>query len=270
MKLLEYVKKNIYKFTSLGLLLGVVGVPTYAYTYCTLMDNRNKEIVEENTTLRERISQANLVASSQRDSNDELMSIIDEMTEQQEQLVSDNKKLNKLNNKYLKQIKKFNKRSELFDKYEYAIIEDGYRTDLTYDQIKTGEELMEEKGYDPNLLFGIIMVESSGTEDMTSTISTARGYGQILKGTGSFIYNTLMNKPDLYNHSYAFDGALNITMMTEYLDYLIQSRDDDLYKAIQGYRGKTNVQPYIKGINNYINKSGTSIAKIANEIKSSN
>lgn len=267
MKPLEFIKTHFFKITTLGLALGVIGIYTYASIFCTLVYNKNKELMEENSKLSLRLAQANLVTTSQKDSNEELKSIINTMTKQQKKLISDNKKLNNTNNKYLKQLKKFQKRKELFDKYEYAIIADGKRTDLTYDQIKTGDELMKEKGYDPNLLFGIIMVESSATEKMTSSISTARGYGQILKGTGSFIYNTLMNRTDPYNHSYALNGKLNIAMMTEYLDYLITTRDNNLYKAIQGYRGKTNVQPYIRGIDNYIINSGTSVAEIATEIR---
>lgn len=267
MKFLNYVKENIFKFTTVAMLMTTISMGAYAYVYSSMADEKINTLQQENAKLNRTISSANFVATSQKDSNEELKKIIDEMTVQQKKLIKDNKSLNKTNNKYLKTIKEFNKRKELFDKYEYAIITDGYRTDLTYDQIKTGEELMEEKGYDPNLLFGIIMVESSATEDMTSSISTARGYGQILKGTGEFIYTNLMGNSS-YNHNYAFNGLLNIEMMTEYLNYLIQRGDNDLYKAIQGYRGKQNVQPYIKGIDKYINQSGTSIAKIAKEVKS--
>lgn len=267
-KLIEYTKNNIFKFTTLGLLIGIVGVSSYSITYCKLVEKRANDLYEENMSLKNTLSQSDLVTVAQAESNQELKDIIDQMSNQQEKLASENKKLDEANQKLSKQVKKFQKRKELFNKYEYAIMEDGYRrTDLTYSQIKTGEELMKEKGYDPNLLFGIIMVESSATENMTSEISTARGYGQILEGTGSFIYNTLLKNPDKYHHSYAFDGKLNMIMMTEYIDYLLKNRDYNLYKAIQGYRGKENVTPYISGINKYIKQSGTSIKKIANEIK---
>lgn len=265
MRLKQFLKNNFSKITILLSSMAVVGMFSFTFVTTSLCFDRIKELESENNKLESALESSDSILESYANSNTELKGIIDQLSEQQEELISDNKKLNSKNNKYLKTIKKFQEREELFDKYEYAIVTDGYRTDLTYDQIKNGEELMLEKGYDPNLLFGIIMVESSADEKLTSDHSTARGYGQILKGTGEFVYSNLLNLGK-YNHNMAFDGNTNIMMMCEYLDYLIKRRDNDLYKAIQGYRGKTDVSGYIRGIDKYITQSNTSIDEISKAI----
>lgn len=148
------------------------------------------------------------------------------------------------------------------EKYSYAFTYGGRSTDLTYEQAKLGETLMEEKGYNPNLLFGILMTESGGDSDADNPASTALGYGQFLKGTGKFVYEDLLdNGRGTYNHNYLKNGETSIKMMVAYIDYLVTRRSGSVYKAIKSYSGRddTSVKPYINKINSFIKCNGASI-----------
>lgn len=177
-------------------------------------------------------------------------------------LDASNAKLKKENKSLNSDLKKFTKRAELYNKYEYAVYnKSGKRTDLTYEQIATGEELMKKEGIDPDLLFGIIMTESGGDEKATSSTSTARGYGQFLAGSGKYVYEDILHL-GTYNHSMAYNGTTNIKMAAGYLGYLKNTRGFSAYAAVKAYRG---LEPtgYIRTINSYIGTKGDSFAKIA-------
>ena len=186
-----------------------------------------------------------------------LKGVVDELDESNAALVKENEKLDKL-------VAKFETRAELFDKYEYAIYnKQGNRTDLTYKQIKTGEELMEDKGIDPDLLFGLVMTESAGTEKAKNSTSTARGYGQLLRGTAKSMYeNVLGNGRGTYNHDMAFDGDTNILLTATYLGYLKNNCNYSLRSTIIGYRGLYD-PAYFNTVDSYIKKSGNSLTQIA-------
>ena len=179
-----------------------------------------------------------------------------ELSTQQDDLVADNKQLKK-------DIKTLEARKELYDKYSYAIIDkSGRRTDLSYDNIKTGEELAKENGIDPDLVFGIMMTESGGDAKATNSKSTARGLGQVLRGTGKFVYEKVQGHGSgTYNHDMAFNPSTNISLVCSYLGYL-KSSGKSAYATIKSYRG---VEPtaYIRTIDSYISKAGTSFSDIA-------
>lgn len=180
--------------------------------------------------------------------------VIDALNEELIVLLGDNKDLAKQYDEVLAEYNVLSSREELFDKYEYVLKYNGNRTDVTYDQVKLAEELMLDKGYDPDILFSIIMVESKGVEKAQSSRSTAAGLGQFLSGTGKYTYETLMgNGKGTYNHSMAKNGTTNIKMMTAYLDYLFQKTDNDLFKSIKRYSGgnDTFVHKYISWMRGY-------------------
>ena len=108
------------------------------------------------------------------------------------------------------------------------------------------------------------MTESGGKENASNPASTARGYGQLLKGTGKFVYENLQgNAKGSYSHQYAYNGDMNIAMTVDLLSYFKNDRGLSLHKTIQSYRGLSNVSGYEAKINNYISKSGDSLSAIA-------
>lgn len=140
-------------------------------------------------------------------------------------------------NKKTAQLEMFMQRAELFDKYDYAIIHDGKRTDLTYDQIVFGENEMTKRGIDPQLLFSLVKFESKFDEDVKNRNSSATGYGQIISGTGKAIWEKLLDKDTAYNHKMALDGYNNLEMVAEYLEYKLKNNNYNVKQALVSYNG---------------------------------
>ena len=164
------------------------------------------------------------------------------------------------NNKYYDQLMSLKEREELFDKYEYAIIYEGERTDIQYDQLKTGIDIMVENDIDPNILFSVIMTESKGQEDAQNSTSTASGYGQILASTGKSVYEKYMdNEPGSFDREMLLDGETNITIAANYLAQLIDT-SSDLTQALYKYRGVKD-SAWLNKVNGYLVKGGTSLAE---------
>lgn len=181
-----------------------------------------------------------------------------------EQLETQNKELAEQDDILRSAIGEYQEREELYDKYSYAILRsDGSRTDITFDQIKSAEDLAEENEIDVDLVLSMIMVESSGDEDAKSPISTARGYGQILEGTGKFIYEKLLDRGN-YSHQNALDGDINLEMMITYLSYLDENTSS-LYNTIMRYRGEGGsiLKDYVGKIDQYLIKKNKSVLQLS-------
>lgn len=148
----------------------------------------------------------------------------------------------------------------LSDKYSYALYDtSGNRNDITEDLLQVLETSCNQWGVNPNLMLGIIMTESEGHSYAKNGKSTATGLCQILKGTGKYIYEDLLgNGKGTYTHQLALDPSTNIQMGVAYMGTLIKQRGS-VYKAIQSYRGKTNVSGYVGKINSYMAKAGLSV-----------
>ena len=162
------------------------------------------------------------------------------------------------------------KRSELFDKYEYAIIreEDGSRTDITYDQLLLLEDLCNNSVInDPDLFLAWIMTESKGYEEAKNSKSSASGYGQFLTSTSKFVFENLCDFDDQkWSSKVALDGDTNMEMMVAYVEYLYEKKDGDLYAAIDSYRG-AHSEAYIAKINSYLATKGKSLDSISKELE---
>lgn len=174
--------------------------------------------------------------------------LIIDMQEQDEKLVETNEE-------YLSQLSVLQQREELYDKYDYAIkrIDDGTRTDITYDQLINLEEEAEKRGIDTDLVLSIVMVESDGVETAKSSQSTATGYGQFIYDTGKFVYEDLLHQ-GTYNSTVALNGDTNLTMMTAYLEHLADIWNNDIYMIMKNYRGKDGdiLDDYMARVDRYL------------------
>lgn len=184
-------------------------------------------------------------------------------------VIDDNKKLHKDNKKLIDDNKNIAKKLNTYEKYKYAAVDElGYRTDLTYDQIKLGEDLMKDYGYDPNILFAIGMVESNFTATANSSKSTAKGYCQFLDGTAKFTYEDLMgNGEGTWYPELAYDPETNIQMCAALLNYLFDKYDNNFYKAIGHYCGHGTspgsfTYTYIERMNNNTMRNGINLYNI--------
>ena len=184
----------------------------------------------------------------------ELSDVVSELEEELIEVSDTNKSL-------VDELKVFREREELYDKYEYCIFDEtGERTELTYSQIKLGEELMEENGYDPNLLLGTIMVESRGNPDAYNESSGAAGYGQLMNTTAEYLWEDVMGLSD-YNPQIRYDGDANIYMMAEYYNYLYKN-GYDTFRVVKQYSGNLydyGAYEYLSKINSYTKQCGVTI-----------
>lgn len=159
-------------------------------------------------------------------------------------------------------IKELEDKVNTYEDYEYALYYGNERNDLTYEQLQLGEDLMVAKGYDPDLLFGIIMVESGGREDVVNVASGATGYGQFLRVTGRYIYEDVLNA-GTYNHNVTpKDGDNNIKMMAAYIDLLYNKYDGDIVLSMKEYCGSssyTTTYNYMNKVNNKLTSTGKNI-----------
>lgn len=185
--------------------------------------------------------------------------LISDLQETIEELDAQIKEVSATNKEYVDDLNRLRTREELYNKYEYAIYEDGYRTDLTYEEIQLGEELMVEKGYDPHLMFGSIMVECSGDREQVTPPHDATGYGQFLDSTARWVWTKLMgNDEDDYYSEIRKDGETNIKMMAEYYDYLYSVKNNT-FGVIKHYSGNSTDEGaarYLARINSYTSKVG--------------
>ena len=186
--------------------------------------------------------------------NDFLVSTIHELNDQLLQVSDTNKSM-------VDELNTLRNRSELYDKYEYAIIDElGHRTDLKYEEITLAEDLMLENGLDPHLMLGSIMVESTCNPSAVHPVTGATGYGQILNSTGKWVWEDLMGNsgyyPDLRK-----DGTSNIKMMAAYYNYLYDEVGST-FNVVKSYSGNSTnegTQRYLNKINHYTNTVGVTI-----------
>jgi hypothetical protein len=189
-----------------------------------------------------------------------LQSISNDLDEQ-------NKSLATSNEEYYNELVELRNRAELYDKYEYALINStGDRTDITYDQLRNLSDLLEDyKVNDQDLILSWIMVESGGNEKIKNSSSSAKGYGQFLDSTSKYVYTNLLGYDD-WDSSVALDGNINIQMMVAYINYLYDYSGNNLYATINNYRGCYD-ESYISKLNMYLANNDKSIDIIASNIK---
>lgn len=210
--------------------------------YETIIDTKNSEICEKNQTI---ISLGRTI--------DHLGEVINDVDDQITEVAN-------INKEYVDELTMLRNRSELYDKYEYAIIDNGERTELTYAEIELGEQLMHEKGIDPNLMFGTIMVESRANPKAVNASSGATGYGQFLNSTARWVWTDLMGNKNYYS-DLRKNGEVNIQMMAEYYDYLY-SVNNNTFKVVKCYSGnKTDegASEYLAKVNNFTRKVGVTL-----------
>lgn len=192
---------------------------------------------------------------------------IKELMDISETLDSQNKSLVAANEEYYAELSELREKAELYDHYSYAMVDSmGNRTDITYDQLVTLEQLMEtSKVNDPDLILSWIMVESGGRENARNSTSTAKGYGQFLDGTSKFVYTNLLGLQN-WEPSVALNGEINIRMMVAYIDYLYDN-NSNLYGVIRGYSGKNDIDAYVAKLDSYLAYNGKSVKRINSDLK---
>lgn len=224
------------------------------FGFYLLSMRQNLKYQDINNQLHDTLKEQNVLIEDQNKTIEDLLYVISEQDMQLQQVSETNKS-------YVDELTELRSRSELYDKYSYAIInESNQRTLLTYEEIKLGEQLMLEKGYDPNLMFGTIMVESGGDPNAVNSESGATGYGQFLDSTAEFVWLDLLDN-EWYSSEIMKDGESNIKMMAEYYEYLYNTKGNT-FQVIKQYSGNITDEgaaQYLAKINNYTQQVGVII-----------
>lgn len=220
-----------------------------------------RELKMENEKLNGKIDRINhqyeLINNQLISRNEEVLQLQEIIDSQDSQLIN----LSDVNQSMVDELNQLRTRAELYNKYEYAVIDElGKRTELTYEEIKLGETLMLEKGYDPHLMMGSIMVESHGSPDVVNYSSGATGYGQFLNSTAEWVWTKLMGKDNYYS-DLRKDGETNIRMMAEYYDYLYDTVGStyNVVKCYSGNQTDSGTREYLRKLNSHTRRVGVTV-----------
>ena len=234
-------------------LIGVSGELTSKDTKIDELEKTNSQLLVDNVDLSTKFTE---LSSDFKSLSDTVVEINDE-----------NIALSATCEDQAETLKEYQEREELYNKYEYAIIrqEDDSRTDITYEDIKTLEEIASEKGMSNDsveLVLAIAMNESSGFADSKNSDSTASGLTGLLNGTAKYIYESYMgNGSGSYQYVDIFDPETNLIISLNYIDYLTKLYDGDTINVVNAYRGLKEYA-YIRKINESLNEVNKSLDDI--------
>ena len=258
-------KKNLLVMSRLMMIIAIIAA-TITLTILGLSKFQTAKLNAEIEQLKAENSELAKVNKNLSGSYNEVAELSQNMSEISVTLDNENKKLKETCKQQDEDLIKFEERTELYDKYEYAIVRsNGSRTDITYDELKTLEDLTNEKNMSKdvvNLVLALAMTESNGKENAKNTASTATGFGGFLSGTGEFVYKELMGKDANYAHNKtAKDGETNLQMMVYYIDHLNDTCKGNINSIIDSYRGLHD-DKYYTSLNKYLGYSGLSVSSI--------
>jgi hypothetical protein len=157
------------------------------------------------------------------------------------------------------ELEELRERKELYEKYDYAFVrEDGSRTDIEYDDIKSLEELAEEQGLGEDavaLVLAISRNESQGYAKVKNPKSSAAGLCGLLNSTAKYSYETLLaNGKGSYKSEYVYDTLTNLEMALAYVAYLKDNTSSN-YELLVAYRGDDNDTSWFRKIQKYTGKA---------------
>lgn len=194
-----------------------------------------------------------------------------------QKLIKEINLVTKLNHEYDKENDRINKmlseyqlRTNLYDEYEYALINyNGRRTDLYYQELKTLINESNSRHINPHLTLCLIGLESGYIRNSSNNKSSALGYGNILNSTGDYIYSNILKMSGKYEHEkMALDGEMNIKMTIGYLDYLLKKYNGDVRKSLVAYNGNEIGTLYYELIEGRLEtNANTTLDKIESEYK---
>lgn len=237
----------------------------YGNLYYQEVDKR-EDLITENLTLSKKLEEKTRDYEFAYNTVEEISGTIEQLRSISEELDKENKSLAKSNEEYWNELQPLRERKELYEEFEWALVDHGARTDITYEQLKTLPDLLKDKKVNSeHLVLAFAMTESRGQEDAQNASSSAKGYGQFLNSTSRFVYTSLMGKSN-WTPSVALDGDISLEMICEYINYLYEKSGRDLTRTITAYRGLYD-PGYIGKINSYLAKSGTSVSQLNQEFK---
>lgn len=239
LKKLKKTKQRLYKveliFTIIVLVLFVVFIAAgiYICDRAVTRDNTIIKLEKEIDNLNDYIDDLENIGGDVNTLTGERDSLNNEISEKKSELDSINKSIEEKQ----KLLENVSYDADLVTKYDYVLYDtENKRNDMDLDLIKLAVNECDTMDINPDLVFGIIKVESEGHAGVTNSYSGAAGLGQFMHETGDFIATNYLNID--YDHSSTpYDGSTNIKMMVQYLAYLYDKYNGDTISVIKEYSG---------------------------------
>lgn len=239
-----------------GVLLAVTIVMYTNYiNVCTLLDESTKhaeELFDEVTTLTASVNELTTDLTV-------MTRVSIKLEEENNSLINDNQALADEYDEVYNALSEIQERAELYDKYAFAIMYNGQRTDVKYSDLKHMEDIAEELGLTQDaidLCLSFVMNESHGNEKAYNA-SGASGLGQLMPGTGKYVWDHLMDNGGVeYDHStIPFDGSTNLEMSLRLLADL-DNKHHSTTKVVTSYCGGW-MEGYVNMLNKNLSKGPT-------------
>lgn len=148
--------------------------------------------------------------------------------------------------------------------FGYALNYSG--SDMTVDDIRMIKKLGAQYGVNPHLWLALVELESGFNSQAQSSKSSAKGWGQVLRSTGEWLYEDKLHLGNNYNHNtMALNKEINARMSMYYLASNIKSHKGNIAKALIRYNGNELGQAYPDKVANYLKQNaGLSFADVGN------
>ena len=128
-----------------------------------------------------------------------------------------------------------NTNTDINARYQYVL--DNAPEQFGYQLLDYIVKTCDEYNVNPDMMFGLFYVESGFNPGADNPNSSARGLGQILKGTGEYVYSVLLGKEDTYTHDMAYNGYLNAEMSIAVMHHYLEISNGDIHYAMNKYSG---------------------------------
>ena len=221
----------------------------------------NKNIKALNHTVTILQAENNNLRKALDISNKEIVAISTSLAVKENELSKANQELNKIHRRI--PIHRVETKNNKYDyrPYFYAMQSTKFNKHyLSEKDMTTVLEWSSKYGIDPNLVLGIMWVESRYYPKAKNKNSTASGYGQFIKSTGKWTHESLLKRKDKYDHTvHPFNPDDAIPMMCAYLNHLIKISKGDIRKVLIRYNGNELGKRYYELIDEYFARVSSNI-----------
>lgn len=128
----------------------------------------------------------------------------------------------------------------IYEEYHYVLDAVSEDSPITLDVLDYADMKCKVANINTHLIWGIADTESGYDTTAQNANSSARGMFQFLESTARTFYEDsrfLNHGKGTYQHNMITDPYVAIDLMVEYISYLRDTRNADVYQMLYGYRG---------------------------------
>ena len=221
--------------------------------------NKNVQALKQNIVVLQ--AENNNLRKALEISNKEIIDISTSLAVKENELDKANQELDKIHKRVPIHRVVTKNQNYVYRPYFYAMQSTKFNKHyLSEKDMTTVLEWSSKYGIDPNLVLGIMWVESRYYPKAKSKSSSASGYGQFIKSTGKWTHESLLKRKDKYDHTvHPFNPDDAIPMMCAYLNHLIKISKGDIRKVLIRYNGNELGKRYYELIDEYFARVSSNI-----------